>query len=231
MINYLHILEVFHTFNGAGWSLLLTKFTYLFLLLYFYLAPIRVSVHDQGRIKTKLGLMLLPSKGLFSSWHGRPSPKDQDADPCPCLLWPIFFLAWASFPPKTRMQTPAPVYSGVFSSWHGRPSPQRPGCRPLPLFTLAYFLLGMGVLPPKTRMQTPAPVYSGKFSSWHGRPSPQRPGCRPPPLFSLAYLHIFVKFHSPCIQHTNALIMPVVWYVHRSFQQKKFTLFCAISDF
>jgi len=46
MVNYLHILEVFHTFNCACWSLLLTKFTYVFLLLYFYLVPISLLVHN-----------------------------------------------------------------------------------------------------------------------------------------------------------------------------------------
>jgi len=57
----------------------------------------------QGRIKTKLGLMLLPRKGLFSSWQGRPSPKDQDADPAPCSVWRIYiflsnFIAYRLYP-------------------------------------------------------------------------------------------------------------------------------------
>jgi len=45
-----------------------------------------------GRIKTKLGLMLLPRKAYFLPGMGVLPLKDQDADSRPYLVWRIYIF-------------------------------------------------------------------------------------------------------------------------------------------
>jgi len=69
-----------HTFHGPSFPSLPFPHSSIFSSF----ASLPRHPRTQGRIKTKLGLMLLPRKGLFSSRHSRPTIRPSGQRPVIC---------------------------------------------------------------------------------------------------------------------------------------------------